>query len=64
MQILRDKYILRLNNSPYQAYVDKGYFKIVEETYVTKSEVRVGLKTVVSQKGVDFIISMLTDVQI
>ena len=54
--ILREKKILMGNNMPYQRYVDCGYFRPVEQKYATPDgEVRVSIKTIVYQKGVDFI---------
>jgi len=65
-EFLREQNILSDNksnwNEPYQNYVNAGYFKIVE----TKSEdkhgnVHVNKKTVVFQKGVDFIRKLAKD---
>ena len=65
-EFLREQNILSDNkanwNEPYQNYVNTGYFKIVE----TKSEdkhgnVHVNKKTVVFQKGVDFIRKLAKD---
>lgn len=54
--ILREKKILMGNNMPYQRYVDCGYFRTVEQKFSTlDGEVRVSIKTIVYQKGVDFI---------
>ncbi|HSA75849.1 MAG TPA: phage antirepressor KilAC domain-containing protein [Candidatus Nitrosocosmicus sp.] len=55
-EILRDKNILMQKNQPYQKYVDAGYFRIVESTY-TKPDgsTHISIKTVVYQKGLDFI---------
>lgn len=52
---LRERGVLRYDNSPYQVYVDRGYFKQVEMPFTRGNIVGVGLKTVVFQKGVDFI---------
>jgi phage antirepressor YoqD-like protein len=53
---LRDINVLRYNNEPYQEYVDKGYFKIIEQKVnLPDCNALVNLKTVVSQKGLDFI---------
>lgn len=55
-EILRSKNILRANNEPYQQFVNAGYFKIVESTYVDlKGATHIGNKTVVYQKGLDYI---------
>ena len=55
-QILRDKSILQRDNTPYQNYVDRGYFRLIESKY-TKPDgsTHINLKTVVYQKGLDFI---------
>lgn len=52
---LRERGVLRYDNSPYQQYVDRGYFKQVEMPFTRGEAVGVNLKTVVFQKGVDFI---------
>ncbi len=55
-ELLRDKEILRYNNQPYQKYVDLGYFKLLENQYDNGyGQVKISLKTVVTQKGLDFI---------
>jgi len=56
-QFLRDEKILQQNNSPYQSEIDSGHMRMVESKY-TKPDgsVCINLKTVVMQKGVDFII--------
>jgi phage antirepressor YoqD-like protein len=55
-EILRNAKILDRNNLPYQKYVDAGYFRIIESRYtVPDGEVRINLKTVVFQKGLNFI---------
>jgi len=52
---LREEGIFQASNHPYQAYINRGWFKLVECTYNDKkSNVPiVYLKTVVFQKGVD-----------
>ena len=54
-ELLRDKGVFRHNNQPYQAYVDRGYFKIIETTYNVGDKTCIGLKTVVYQRGLAFI---------
>lgn len=55
-EFLRDKKILDNNNQPYQIYVDKGYFRVIESKFTTPDgDVKINLKTVVMQKGLDFI---------
>lgn len=61
MKFLRNKKVLRDNNVPYQQYVNQGYFKLTETHYVASGEVCIGIKTVVLQKGVDFIIKILKE---
>ncbi len=53
---LRGKGILDPSNQPYQTYIDRGYFRVVESKYVLDNgSVRINKKTVVFQKGLDFI---------
>lgn len=55
-KVLRAAGILMPSNQPYQRYVDAGYFKIIEQKWEDPSgEVRISTKTVVYQKGVEFI---------
>lgn len=54
--LLRSKHILDNKNQPYQQYVKSGYFKIVEsKKELSDGSVIINLKTVVFQKGLDFI---------
>ncbi len=53
---LRNKKVLTKDNQPYRAYVDRGYFRMIEQRYSDiYGEVHVNLKTVVYQSGLDFI---------
>ena len=55
-QYLRDKDILMSGNTPYQKYVDAGYFRLIETTWNTpNNDSMVYLKTVIYQKGLDFL---------
>ena len=55
-EILRDKKILDRNNIPYQTYVDRGYFRVVEQKYTKPTgETVVTTKTLVYQRGIDYI---------
>ena len=55
-EILRNKKILDKNNIPYQKFVDSGYFRVLEQKYTTPNgEVKINIKTMVFQKGVDYI---------
>lgn len=62
--ILRDRRILMSNNIPYQKYIDRGYFKLIEQSFTTPDgETRVSVKTVVYQKGVDAIRKLLESLE-
>lgn len=53
---LRYHKILMLNNDPYQRYVDAGYFRSIQSTWIDKSNGRhIYFKTVVFQRGIEFI---------
>lgn len=55
-EILRKKGVLMKNNIPYQKYIDNGCFRTIEQKYSTPDgEIRISIKTLVYQKGVDFI---------
>lgn len=59
-EILRDKQILLQNNMPYQKYIDREYFRTIEQKYTIPSgETRISIKTLVFQKGVNFIQGVL-----
>lgn len=53
--ILRDLNILRTNNEPYQQYIDAGYFDVVEQEVTNDYGTLINRKTVVTQKGIDYI---------
>lgn len=55
-KILRDEKILRYNNEPYQEYIDRGYFSVIEqEVSVNYDNTIINKKTIVTQKGIDYI---------
>lgn len=58
-EILREKKVLMENNIPYQKYCDLGYFRVIEQKYSIDGEVRISLKTLVYQSGIDFIRKIL-----
>lgn len=62
MALLRDMRVLRQNNEPYQQYVDRGYFKLVEvDKTDSTGHTRVFSKTVVTQKGIHWIQQQLRE---
>jgi phage antirepressor YoqD-like protein len=60
--MLRDRDVFRYNNEPYQKFVERGYFKTVEEVF-EDSYGRTGIyvKTMVSQKGLEFIRKLIME---
>lgn len=59
-EILRDNGVLMKDNVPYQKYIDNGCFRTVEQKYHTPDgEIRINIKTLVYQKGVDYIRKIL-----
>ena len=61
-ELLRDKGILMQNNQPYQKYIDAGYFRTIESSYTTPDGMtHVNIKTVVYQRGLDYIRKMVTN---
>lgn len=60
--ILRKKKILMGNNVPYQRFVDEGYFRVIETKYTKPNgDVCINVKTLVLQKGVDYIRKVLRE---
>ena len=59
-QFLRDNDILMNNNQPYQQYIDRGYFRTIEQKY-TKPDgtTHINIKTLVYQRGLDYIRKLL-----
>ncbi len=59
-EFLRQKKVLMRNNIPYQNMIDAGYFRVIESTYnKPDGSSHINLKTVVYQKGVDYIRKLL-----
>ena len=54
-KLLRDHRILKQNNVPYQEYVDRGYFKLIERLRIRNGEYEPYSITFVFQKGLDYI---------
>ena len=54
-KILREVSILRYKNEPYQQFVDREFFGVIEQEVSTEFGTIVNKKTVVTQKGIDFI---------
>ena len=62
---LRERKILRKDNSLYQGFIDRGYFRVIEQKWTTPDgETRISLKTLAFQKGLDFIRQMLAADQV
>lgn len=57
---LRKEKVLMKNNIPKQHFVDEGSFRVIETKYTKPNgDVSINLKTVVYQKGVDYIRKLL-----
>lgn len=58
---LRNEGILMQNNQPYQKYIDAGYFRTIESSFTAPDgTTHVNIKTVVYQRGLDFIRKVIT----
>ena len=58
---LKDEGILRYNRDPYQQFVDAGYFKIIEQVVNIDDYHIVSNKTMVTQKGLNYIAKRLLE---
>lgn len=54
-KILREKKILDRDNKPYQEYIDRGYFRTIEQKFTKHGETNIYIKTLVYQRGLDYI---------
>jgi len=54
-KLLRKLQVLRGDNEPYQRYIDAGHFDVIEQEVTTDYGTLINRKTVVTQKGVDYI---------
>jgi len=53
---LRERKVLDARNVPYREYEDRGFFRVIEQKWTdNEGETRISLKTLVYQKGVDYI---------
>lgn len=53
-EILRKNKVLMSNNSPFQSYIDKGWFRQIETKFTKPTgDIAINIKTVVFQKGVE-----------
>lgn len=59
-QVLRDDKILMSNNSPYQVFIDSGYFEVKMKAYTKPNGVEdTSYQTRVTAKGIEYIIKRL-----
>lgn len=61
-ELLRERKILRYNNEPYQEYVDRRYFKPVEQQVTLPyGNTIINKKTMVTQRGIEFIRKVINE---
>ena len=58
-QILREKKILMQNNTPYQQYMNIGYFAVKEKPIQMREQVINKPQTYVTAKGIDWLAKTL-----
>lgn len=58
-KFLREHKIMRANNTPYQEYIDRGYFKVKEKPIQMGDSVINYAQTYVAARGVDYIRKLL-----
>ena len=59
-KILKARKILMADNIPYQQYIERGYFKVVENYYMAGDNKVITKTTYVKQKGVDYVRKLLS----
>lgn len=64
-EFLRIEGVLMTNNVPYQRYIDCGYFRTIEQKYsIPSGETHISIKTLVYQKGLDFIRRLINEAKV
>ena len=64
LDFLRKEGVLRTNNEPYQKYIDNGWFRVIEQKFSpSPGNVRINIKTLVYQKGIEGIIKLIRDIK-
>lgn len=59
-EFLRDKKVLMHNNKPYQTFIDRGYFRLIETTFdKPDGSTHINIKTLVYQKGLNYIKNLI-----
>ena len=60
-EVLREGKVLDRSNVPYQEFVDRGYFRVIEQKYTKPTgETQINIKTLVYQRGIDYIRKLVT----
>jgi phage antirepressor YoqD-like protein len=61
-EFLRKQGVLDSRNIPYRKYQDQGYFRVIEQKWTdNEGETHISLKTLVYQRGVDFIARLIQE---
>ena len=59
-KFLRDSQVLMKNNVPYQEFIDRGYFRVIEQKYSKPDGTNcINTKTLVYQRGLNYIRKLL-----
>jgi len=59
-EMLRVAGILQRDNIPFQTFIDRRYFRVIEQKYnLPDGSIRINTKTLVYQKGLDYILKTL-----
>jgi len=59
--LLRNRPGTPAHNEPYQRYMDQGLFEVVVQPYTANGKEHMGTKTVLTQKGLEYIRKLLND---
>jgi phage antirepressor YoqD-like protein len=60
-KVLREARVLMYNNTPYQRFIDRGYFEVIEKPIVIGESTINKPLTLVTPKGIDYIGRMLKE---
>jgi len=63
-KFLRENQVLMKNNVPYQEFIDRGYFRVIEQKYSKPDGTNcINTKTLVYQRGLNYIRKLLPNVK-
>ena len=59
---LRQRKVLQYDNQPYQQFIDRGYFRVIESKFTKPNgDIGISFKTLIFQRGLDYVRKLLDE---